>query len=146
MFVVPKCWSQEVVQFKQIATQNLLVVEYKGEGNIAPYFGELVAYYNRDKKPFEIVFPQMTVEFSSNNQWIAIGYIGEAYETEHIKLKQLPSVTVATAMHKGSYQTIGNTIRDLYAQLRLLYHNSPDNTQPSELLTEVQVPVQLADN
>ncbi len=148
--------AEEPVKIKQVDSQNLLVVEYKGEGNIAPYFGELVAYYNRDKKPFDIIFPQMSVEFSSNNQWIAIGYTGEAYETEHVKLKQLPSVTVASAMHKGSYQTIGATIRDLYAQLRvnqyypngqpvrLLYLNSPDNTQPTELLTEIQIPVQLA--
>ena len=53
-----------VLKIKEAPEQKVLVVDYAGEGHIAPYFGKLVAYYNREETPFEVVFPQMSIEIS----------------------------------------------------------------------------------
>ena len=53
---------------KEIPEKNILVVHYNAQRHIAIYFGELVAYYNKSKTPFEVVFPQITIEYSQYNK------------------------------------------------------------------------------
>ena len=143
-----------VLNVKEVPEQKILVVEYTGEGHIAPYFGYLVAYYNREETPFEVVFPQMSIEMSQTEQWIAIAYEGEAEESEEVKTSVLPAVTVAAMIHKGGYQTLPETVQKAYQELRetayipdsghplrLLYWNSPDDTHAKELITEIQIPI-----
>lgn len=140
------------VAFKKIPALKLLVVECKGDEHIAHSFAELVAYYNRDNTTFDVVFPQMSLEFSDSKQWIAVAYTGMAQETSTVKIKTIPPAKIASALHKGSYPTLGVTIRKLYqhlyankmfpdtgAPLRLLYLNSPDDNHPKDLLTEIQI-------
>jgi len=141
--------------FKTVSAQQILVVEYNGDGHIAPYFGKLVAYYNKEQLPFEVVFPQMTIEFSQQKQWIAIAYTGNAKETEEVKIKSLPKLKVASLTHTGSYQSLSKTIPKLYQELykqkkfpsstqalRLLYLNSPDDHHSKDLITEIQIPLE----
>jgi effector-binding domain-containing protein len=149
-------WAEtprEEIIFKDVAEQKILVVEYTGEGHIAPYFGRLVAYYNKEDTPFKVLFPLMSIEFSRQNQWVAIAFTGKAQETSDVKIKILPAVKVASVIHKGSYQSLSDTIGRLYKRLykqkkfpsskplRLLYKNSPDDNYPEDLITEIQIPV-----
>ena len=147
-----------VLNIKEVPEQKILVVEYTGEGHIAPYFGYLVAYYNREETPFEVIFPQMSIEMSQTEQWIAIAYEGEAEESEEVKTRVLPAVSVAAMIHKGGYQTIPETVQKAYNELlesgyipdsgsplRLLYWNSPDDTHAKQLITEIQIPIRDTD-
>jgi len=146
--------SIKPITFKEIPAQKILIVEYSGKGHIAPYFGKLVAYYNRENISFQIIFPQMSIEFSRNNQWVAIVFEGKAEETKEVKVKTLPKVKVASVIHKGSYQSLSQTISSLYPALykqkkfpddsqpmRLLCLNSPDDHYPQDLITEIQIPI-----
>lgn len=78
---------------------------------------------------------------------------GEYKDTEHVKFKTLPEVTVASCVFKGSY----DLINDVYAaviewingngyefagEMFNIYHISPAETKdPNELVTEVCYPV-----
>ena len=142
------------ITFKEVPAQQLLVVEYDGNGHIAPYFGKLVAYYNKEQIPFKVIFPQMTNEYSTHNQWVAIAFTGDAEETQDVKIKFLPKTNVASIIHKGSYQSLSDSIRWFYKELykrknfpssgpiRLLYRNSPDDNYPEDLITEIQIPLE----
>lgn len=143
------------LKIKEVPEQSILAIQYNGEGPLAPYFGKLVSYYNKPNTPFQVKFPQMTIEFSHDNQLVAIAFSGEATESEDVKIEKLPQVTVASMLHKGSYQSIGETVRKAYGRLqklsyfpdgqplRLLYWNSPDDQYPEDLLTEIQIPITL---
>ena len=122
----------DTVKIKQVPEQNILTIQYNGIGPMAPYFGKLVSYYNKPNTPFQVIFPQMTIEFSHDNQWIAIAFSGEAMESSEVKIEKLPKVTVASMLHKGSYQSIGETVRKAYGQLQNLKY-FPDG-QPLRLL------------
>lgn len=145
-----------ILKIKELEEQDLLIVEYDGKGDIAPYFGKLVAYYNKESISFNVIFPQMNIEFSRNKQWIAIAFEGEAKENKDVRIKKLPKATVASMVHIGSYQSLWKTVRKIYQELqkvkyfpdssqplRFLYWNSPDDNHPKDLITEVQIPVRL---
>jgi len=141
--------------FKDVPEQKILYVVHNGNEHIASSFAKLVAYYNKDSTPFVISFPQMTIQVSDNQTWVAVVYSGNAYETKDVKLGKLPAVLVASKIYKGSYDRIGETIRETIREilatkryvpkdgtpLRLLFWNSPDDNQPQDLITEIQIPV-----
>jgi effector-binding domain-containing protein len=143
------------LSFKDVPEQKVLYVVHKGSEHIASSFAKLVAYYMKDSTPFTVVFPQMTIQVSDNQTWVAIAYTGDAYESSEVKLGHLPAVLVASKIYKGGYEKISETIRETFreildtkqyvpkdnAPLRLLYWNSPDDNQPKELITEIQIPV-----
>lgn len=78
---------------------------------------------------------------------------GKYNDTEHVKFKTLPAVTVASATYKGSYEAIGEVYSAVYAwadnngyecegPMTNIYHVSPHETQnPDEFITEVCLPV-----
>lgn len=78
---------------------------------------------------------------------------GRYEDTEHVRFKTLPAVTVASTVHHGSYSTIGeghamlaSWVRDngyaLCAPAFCIYHVSPHETStPGEMVTEICYPV-----
>lgn len=118
---------------KETADQNLQ------PGNPCLCFG---IFHDAEYKERDVdVEIQMTVE-------------GEYHNTEHVRFKTEPAVCVASVMHYGSYETIGNADAAVAAWVQKngyqmcgvmfnIYHVSPHETQnPDELVTEVCFPVQ----
>ena len=78
---------------------------------------------------------------------------GQYPDTEHVKFKMLPEVTVASAACKGSYQQLNEVMAAVAAWVEAngyafdgpafnIYHVSPHETQnPEEFVTEVCYPV-----
>lgn len=78
---------------------------------------------------------------------------GSYPDTEHVKFKTLPPVTVASATYQGAYELIGEVYSAVYAwaeangyetdgPMTNIYHVSPHETQnPDEFVTEVCLPV-----
>ena len=78
---------------------------------------------------------------------------GRYPDTEHVRFKTMPAVTVASTVHNGSYRGLNEAneavaawIRDNGYQLDgsafFIYHVSPHETQaPEEFVTEVCYPV-----
>lgn len=78
---------------------------------------------------------------------------GSYPDTEHVKFKTLPPVTVASATYQGAYELIGEVYSVVYAwaeangyetdgPMTNIYHVSPHETQnPDEFVTEVCLPV-----
>ena len=114
MFLIPNISLADTIAsdiiFKEVLPQQLLAVEYDGSGHIAPYFGKLVAYYNKEQTPFKVIFPQMIIKYSTQKQWVAIAFTGDAEETQDVKIKFLPKAKVASIIHKGSYQSLIDSI------------------------------------
>ena len=109
----------------------------------------------KESTPFSIIFPQMNIQMSNNETWVAIAYKGEAEETNNVKLSKIPAVLVASKIYKGSYENMNKTIKETFREilatkqyvpnddipLRLLFWNSPDDNLPQDLITEIQIPV-----
>jgi effector-binding domain-containing protein len=141
--------------FKNVPDQKILYVIHNGNDHIAASFAKLVAYYMKESTPFSIIFPQMTIQMSNNETWVAIAYKGEAEETNNVKLSKIPAVLVASKIYKGSYENMNKTIKETFREilatkqyvpnddipLRLLFWNSPDDNLPQDLITEIQIPV-----
>jgi DNA gyrase inhibitor GyrI len=141
--------------FKDVPGQSIIYVVHKGPGHIALSFARLVAFYTKDATPYDVVFPQMTIQVSDSETWVAIAYTGAASGSQDVRLASLPAATMASKVCKGSYENLGAAISQAYREiaatkryvpaggvpLRLLYWNSPDDHRPRDLITEIQIPV-----
>jgi Transcriptional regulator, effector-binding domain/component len=69
-----------------------------------------------------------------------------------MELKSLAETKVLSVVHKGSYDTLYMTYRDIFKHImkscieiagpvRELYLNDPSKVPPEELMTEIQVPI-----
>lgn len=145
------------LRYKQVPEQRIIYVVHAGPEHLASSFARLVAYYLRDDAPFAVVFPQMTLRMSDAETWVAVAYTGDAAGGGDVRLGTLPAATVASQVHRGSYERLDRAIGEAYRQigasryvpqdgapLRLLYWNSPDDNRPSDLVTEIQIPVVAA--
>lgn len=143
--------AEEAGTVKDIPSQRVLSVKVSQPDGYAPAFGMLVEYYLRRRT--QVVFPQMSLEMDAGS-FAAIAFLGEAAETDEVKILDLPAAKVITLIHKGPYDalsaSIGRTfaavgrrgcIPDTAKVLRLLHPNSPDNTAAADLVTEIQLPV-----
>jgi effector-binding domain-containing protein len=83
---------------------------------------------------------------------VAIPITGRIEVDEVMEVKNLPPVRVLAVVHKGSYDTLHLTYKELYDYMmkkgmefagpgRELYLSDPCKTAPEELLTEIQVPI-----
>ena len=83
---------------------------------------------------------------------VAIPVTGRIEVDAGVNVKNLPPVRVLAVVHKGSYDTLHLTYKDLYEYMmknrmefagpgRELYLNDPGKTTPEELLTEIQMPI-----
>ena len=86
---------------------------------------------------------------------VAIPITGRIEVDEGMEVKNLPPVRVLAVVHKGSYETLHLTYKDLYEHMikngmefagpgRELYLSDPCKTAPEELLTEIQLPIKAA--
>jgi effector-binding domain-containing protein len=82
---------------------------------------------------------------------VAIPITGRIEVDEGMEVKNLPPARVLAVVHKGSYDTLLLTYKDLYEYMikngmefagpgRELYLSDPCKTAPEELLTEMQLP------
>jgi effector-binding domain-containing protein len=73
-----------------------------------------------------------------------------------IEVKTIPAATVVSAVHRGSYHTLGMAHKKIFEYLqeeglesagppRELYLNDPADTHEEDLLTEIQYPVRTKD-
>lgn len=69
-----------------------------------------------------------------------------------IGIKRIGSLTVASTMHRGPYESVGPTYETLFTWIAgngyrpdgppaEFYYSDPDETPPEEYLTEVRIPV-----
>jgi AraC family transcriptional regulator len=83
---------------------------------------------------------------------IGASFEGSAKEEGNVQVKIIPEHTVIAAMHKGPYTEVGPVIHglaeyavkngyDIIGPVTEVYLNNPNETDESELLTEVQFPV-----
>lgn len=119
---------------------NLLYKEAANVRQASPCYGLAVFHDEGHKESDPDVEIQLAVE-------------GEYQDTEHVKFKTMPSVMVASATYKGSYEqlirvnaAVANWVRendyDFDGKSFCIYHVSPAQTSnPEELVTEVCFPV-----
>ena len=81
---------------------------------------------------------------------------GQYRDTEHVKFKTLPEVTVASTVMKGGYDQIGDAYAAVISWIKEngyessgpmfnIYHVSPHESQnPEEFITEICYPVKQA--
>jgi len=85
---------------------------------------------------------------------VAIPITGRIEVDGGVEVKNLPPARVLAVVHKGSYETLHLTYKDLYEYMmkngmefagpgRELYLSDPCKTAPEELLTEIQVPIKV---
>jgi effector-binding domain-containing protein len=83
---------------------------------------------------------------------IGASFEGNAEDEGKVMVKIIPEHSVIATLHKGPYTEVGPVIRELagYADkngydiigpVTEVYLNDPNETEPGELLTEVQFPV-----
>ncbi len=145
--------GQGGLEIKQVPALKVLAVKIDPREGYAPAFGRLVQYYLGHPEA-RVRFPQMSIG-AAPDVYAAIAFEGEANESGPVRIMELPAAQVAATVHKGDYGGLAEAVRhaitalraqgfvdDMAAKkLRFLYPNSPDNTPPSELVTEIQIPV-----
>lgn len=83
---------------------------------------------------------------------IGASFEGSANDEGNVMVKIIPEHTVIAALHKGPYTEVGPVIHglagyadkngyDIIGPVTEVYLNNPNETNPSELLTEVRFPV-----
>lgn len=83
---------------------------------------------------------------------VVIPVAGDVVEKDDIKAYRLPGGRMARVLHKGPYDKVGETYAKLFEWMgrtgnppkgpyREIYLNSPMEVPPSELLTEIHVPI-----
>ena len=84
---------------------------------------------------------------------VGFPFKGKATLEGNIKIKKIPAQTVLYVMHKGPYREVGQAYRTLYQHAiekgytplghpMEIYLNDPAKVPESELLTEIQLPVE----
>ncbi|MGC9516408.1 MAG: GyrI-like domain-containing protein [Methanomicrobiales archaeon] len=112
----------------------------KGMQIVGPPFG---IYYN---SPEEVGMENMQYD-------VGIPVVGEISDEGDIKIKKIPQRTVLSTIHKGPYNEVGPvygkvyeySVKNGYAMVGApveIYLNDPMEVSESELLTEIQFPVQ----
>jgi effector-binding domain-containing protein len=83
---------------------------------------------------------------------VAIPITGRMEVDGEVEVRNLPPARVLAVVHKGSYETLHLTYKELFEYMmkkgmefagpvRELYLSDPCKTAPQELLTEIQVPI-----
>jgi effector-binding domain-containing protein len=83
---------------------------------------------------------------------VAIPITGRMEADGGMEIKSLPPARVLAVVHKGSYETLHLTYKELFdyimkngmefaGPVRELYLSDPCKTAPEELLTEIQIPI-----
>lgn len=138
---------------KSVSTQRVLTVKVGSFAEFPAAFEKLAAYVDNETG-LRPILPTMSLGSSREDLYAALAFEGEPHETPDVKILELPPATVATIVHRGPYSRLPVSVKRLVeaardagyapqqkAMLRLLHRNTPQNTAPDDLLTEIQVPV-----
>lgn len=138
---------------KSVSTQRVLTVKVGSIAEFPAAFEKLAEYVDSDAD-LRPILPPMSLGSSRDDLYAAMAFEGSPHETREVKILELPSATVATLMHRGPYSRLPVSVKKLVdairdagyapqerAMLRLLHRNTPQDTAPEDLLTEIQVPV-----
>jgi len=145
---------------KKVDTLNIAYMTYTGPyAQIGPLFGTLYEWLQK-KGAIVKGTPMMGVYYDDPNKTpaakcraeICYPVSGHLTPEGNVAFKELPATDVVYMTHKGPYQKIGNTYNQVFNWIlnnryqvtgpcREVYLNSPDQTKPEDLLTEIQVPV-----
>ena len=138
------------------ATLQMTIPRYEDEGMI---WGKLAEETGRlhmtEADPCLCAVTFLDGEYKEENvEMIAWKTVKGAYpDTEHVKFRTLPEVTVASCTYKGSYTLIADVYAAVAAWMEAngyepagpmfnIYHVSPHGTQdPDEFVTEICYPV-----
>lgn len=140
------------LDLKSVSTQRVLTVKVGSFAEFPAAFEKLAEYVNSDTE-LRAIQP-MSLGSSRDDLYAAVAFEGSPHETREVKILELPSATVATLVHRGPYSRLPISVKKLIeairgagyapqekAMLRLLHRNTPEDTAPEELLTEIQLPV-----
>lgn len=139
------------LDLKSVSSQRVLSIRVGSPREFPLAFDKLAQYCGHESD----MHPTAELSVGSTRaMYAAVAYTGNPRETEDVKVLDLPAATVATRIHKGPYENLPISIKELVdevrhagyapdesALLRLLYRNSPRDNPPENLLTEIQLPV-----
>ena len=138
------------------ATIRMTIPRYEDEGMIWGKLAEETCRMNLvEDDPCLCAVTYLDGEFKEENvEMMAWKTVRGSYpDTEHVKFRTLPEVTVASCTYKGSYTRITDVYAAVIAWMEAngyepaepmfnIYHVSPHETQdPDEFVTEICYPV-----
>jgi effector-binding domain-containing protein len=149
------------IEEKTIEEEKLAVISYKGNvEDMGILIGKLMAWVETNKikvigPPFAIYYtsPQNTApEEMVYDMGIPVSEDTELSDNGEIKVVELLEHKVLSTMHKGSYNNIAKSYKemadysiknnyDIIGSPKEIYFNSPHEVGEDELLTEIQFPV-----
>lgn len=149
------------VQTKDVPEQPVLMVRKQttmdGVGDaMGAAFGELMAYMGRagiiPTGPPMCVYAEGFDQEQGGEMWVCMPVAPGASGEGSVEASVLPGGKMATTVHKGPYDTIGQAYGALVGwvqeqgyrpagPMRDVYLTDPDQVPPEEYLTEIQWPV-----
>ncbi len=148
--------SLKILPERYVASVRKVIPSYADEGMLwRILMEETEPLHIQDKSPCFTLAIFYDGEYKEQDVDVEVqkSVIGTYSDTEHVKFKTMPSIEIASAIYKGSYEQIGQVneavarwIQDNgyeFAGLSFsIYHVSPHETQnPEEYVTEVCYPV-----
>jgi effector-binding domain-containing protein/DNA-binding transcriptional MerR regulator len=139
---------------KTIGDLMAVVFDPKNQRNLVKIAGPLMALYHEEgctegNADCEVdCWAEKEVDIE-----VAVPVVGRLEISDpSIELKSLAETKVLSVVHKGSYETLFLTYRDIFkymakssleiaGPIRELYLNDPAKTSAEELMTEIQVPI-----
>jgi effector-binding domain-containing protein len=155
--VLLACFSTPVhadgdFDLKSVSTQRVLTVKVGSFAEFPAAFEKLAEYVDAEADLRAI--QTMSLGSSRDDLYAAMAFEGSPHETQEVKILELPSATVAALVHRGPYTRLSVSVKKLVeavrdagyapqekAMLRLLHRNTPEDTAPADLQTEIQIPV-----
>lgn len=143
--------EQNGLELKSVSAQQVLTIKVDSLSDFPAAFEKLNDYCDSS----ESFRPILRMSLGrSREYYAAVAFEGTAPETSDVKILELPSATVATAIHRGSYYKLPGSVKRLMdaasaagyapdeeALLRLLHRNTPADGPAELLVTEIQLPV-----
>ncbi len=141
------------------ATLHMTIPHYDDEGMVWQVLcEETEPLHMTEAAPCLIAVEYLDDEYKEENveliAWKTVK--GQYRDTEHVKFKTLPEVTVASTVMKGGYDQIGDAYAAVISWIKEngyessgpmfnIYHVSPHESQnPEEFITEICYPVKQA--
>jgi effector-binding domain-containing protein len=147
------------IKVKQTKEKHVAYIFYRGPvDDMGDLIGELVGWVNENDvkmcgPPYSMYYTSPEEVAPNDMQYeMGIPFSGETFESEKVKIKDIPAQEVLYTLHKGPYNEIGlvyeslmnKIIEDGYQMVGApieIYFNSPLEVSEDELLTEVQFPI-----
>ena len=146
----------KTIPARYAATVRAVIPRYEDEGRVWSLLREETGHMKlTEADPCLCAVTFLDGEYKEENvELMAWKTVKGSYpDTEHVKFRTLPEVTVASCTYQGGYERIGDVYAAVAAWLAAngyegagpmfnIYHVSPHETQdPSEFVTEVCYPI-----